>query len=95
MVIRNESTIESLNASVATHSATITTLQNTLTQVNGLKAQLEAQVQNLQVSFYLFLQKRFHLLVETMVQHILIHKMRFVFVLNVSHTYTFCINTMV
>ena len=48
-VLRNETMIESLNATVNTHTATITTLQNTLTQVNGLKAQLEAQVQSLQV----------------------------------------------
>ena len=49
MVVRNQSTIESLNASITTHSATIATLKNTLTQENGIKAQLEAQVQNLQV----------------------------------------------
>lgn len=51
VVIQHETTISALNATVATNTTTIETLQSTLTQVNSIKAQLEAQVQNLQVKF--------------------------------------------
>ena len=52
MVLQNEATIDTLHATVTTHTSTIATLQSTLTQVNSVKAQLEAQLQNLQVLYH-------------------------------------------